>query len=501
MTQAVESDPGGAPPDEGRRERRLRLLLGAVLAFVGLRLWVVPLGEGLWLDETGTAFVVRAGADEVVARSLRYQGQSPLYYLLAWASIRLLGWSEVALRLPSLLALGAALGLVWRLAARAWGPEAGLIAAGVLAVGLGPAGADARPYALALALVTGSSLALVRWVERPGPGRGLLWALLAGLTVWAHFLFGAALVAQAAWVLHRRRAAGPAGAPSWPQLLLPAGAALLLLLPCLGQLLWLWGRRASLVLVPRPAPHDLLQALVPSTLAGGLVLGLALAWLLARSRGGLGLEAPRDPAPARLALAWHLTPPGCLFAASWLGDASLFVPRYWLSALPGTALLLAAALGALRPRAAGTVAGLALVVAGLGGAQARMDDWRWELEQVRAAATPGAPVIMPSHLVESLDPALLQDPAWRDWLLAPLAAYPLAPGTEVLLLPRDPEACSPQRLEQVASRVLTASRAVIVRGEWVACRLEARLAPLGWTARRITGPRQGLVTVLEAPPR
>ena len=43
------------------RARGARVLLSVVIAVVIARLWLVPLGDGLWLDELGTFWVVKDG--------------------------------------------------------------------------------------------------------------------------------------------------------------------------------------------------------------------------------------------------------------------------------------------------------------------------------------------------------------------------------------------------------------------------------------------------------
>lgn len=73
-----------------------------ILAFgVALRFWQI--NESLWLDELHTAWVVSGSLGEIVERS-QIGNQSPVYFYLPWASTSLLGMSEWALRLPSILA-------------------------------------------------------------------------------------------------------------------------------------------------------------------------------------------------------------------------------------------------------------------------------------------------------------------------------------------------------------------------------------------------------------
>jgi hypothetical protein len=158
------------------------------------RLWGI--GGSLWLDEFSTLWIVDERLSDVASRVQSFQGQTPFYYYVAWGATHLLGESELALRLPSLLASfvtaavsgWAAYGLArWR--------------AGVLSFCFAwlmfpsvQAAVSARPYALAIAGVALGLAGYVR-VARDGArtGRALL---IVGVAVafWAHFLLALPLV-------------------------------------------------------------------------------------------------------------------------------------------------------------------------------------------------------------------------------------------------------------------------------------------------------------------
>ena len=74
-------------------------------AFVVLLLWFGMVSSSFWLDESGTWWIVKDGPAEAVRRAFSWSGQSPLYYLIAWLSSRVFGLNEIALRLPSVLAI------------------------------------------------------------------------------------------------------------------------------------------------------------------------------------------------------------------------------------------------------------------------------------------------------------------------------------------------------------------------------------------------------------
>src|SRR5579862_796993 len=126
-----------------------KLLPAALLLCCIVRLWAMELPSSFWVDEMGTAFVVRHGAADP---SLRVAPQVPasIYYVLPRLAGRVLGYSEAAYRLPSLLALAGALWLIAGIARRLIHPAAGWFAAfACLSLrGFDYQAADARPYAL-----------------------------------------------------------------------------------------------------------------------------------------------------------------------------------------------------------------------------------------------------------------------------------------------------------------------------------------------------------------
>src|ERR1051325_6444861 len=101
----------------------MNVLLQALLLLCIARLWLMPLPSSFWVDEMVTAFVVRFGPTHL---SLAVAPQVPasIYYVLPRAAGALFGFSEIAYRLPSVLAMAIALFLIARLAARLICPEA-----------------------------------------------------------------------------------------------------------------------------------------------------------------------------------------------------------------------------------------------------------------------------------------------------------------------------------------------------------------------------------------
>src|SRR5690242_13579321 len=103
MTVSVHEDVHVFPAEES--ERNHHFFLGSLIVMVAAGMWLVPLRSSLWLDETGTYWLIKDGVPSIIHRTFDFQGQSPLYYLIAWASNRLFPRSEIALRLPSTIGI------------------------------------------------------------------------------------------------------------------------------------------------------------------------------------------------------------------------------------------------------------------------------------------------------------------------------------------------------------------------------------------------------------
>jgi uncharacterized membrane protein len=144
----------------------LILLLG-----LGLRLWRID--AALWYDEAFSAWLARLPLVNLIEAALG-DVHPPLYYLILAGVTHLVGHSEAALRLPSLLA---GLGLIWlvyRLAsALGQSRETALVAALLCAISPFQVyySQEARPYALVMLAYTAAVLGMV---ERR------TWLLVAG---------------------------------------------------------------------------------------------------------------------------------------------------------------------------------------------------------------------------------------------------------------------------------------------------------------------------------
>lgn len=406
QTTTSEAPEGGS--------RRVMLALGAL----AVAAWAIPLGSSLWLDEAGTFWVIRGSVANTIEAAARYQGQTPAYYVLEWLIRRVAGANEIALRAPSFVAMLITLWLLYRLAVRLGDTSQGMPTVIAFAV-LSPvafAASDARPYAIALMFSVGSTLALVRWLDR-GSG-GITYVLLVAATITVHYLFAIVLVPHAIYAIHRARTIRVK-----PTLAVCGGLAVLLA-PTLPQLAALFDRRASLSVVLSHNLDGLLALWAPAALIAGAGASLLIA---ARLRPTVR-PVTSAPSSLLLAAAWLIVPSGVLFVLTEFTSTDLFFPRYLLISLPGLALLIGRAIAALEAERVRVfvLAGMLVATASVGMSVTHADEgWREASALLNRRALPGDKVLLHAYLIESAQLDWLSDPERSSYLNAPLAPYPI----------------------------------------------------------------------------
>jgi len=429
-----------------RYERFWRIVLWVAVVAGVIRGWILPLGDSFWVDETVTYWTIKDGWGPFWERTAVHQ-DSRAYCAMLWAWAQMAGMSEIALRLPSLIAIAGAAGVAAWMLRRGFGPGAGWPVWAVAAVypQLQFYGGDARPYALALLTYALASLALVRLHEQPGAGRALQWAVAAGLTVWVQPVTAVGLAAHAVWVLGREGKA----LFDWRRTRVYLLGALVA-----GGMAWLeflrivsfYGRNETNLTNPTPSIVRYLQLAVPPAPLLPLLAVFALAAPLGlwrrqrRDDDGLLTLAVSSAlvGPAMMVVLWKLLGIGLLADRyviamhwGWLLLTGVVIAR-WMDArgrLIFTTLFVLAALSAQ------------VLNTGWTGRHAEAD-WRAALGKVREwDAGRRLPVYLQSGLVEGRSAKFLDDPAWKDYLLAPTAAYTV-PG-ERFILPFDAPATHP----------------------------------------------------------
>ena len=472
-----------------------RWLLPLLLAVGVTRFWLMPLPSSFWLDETATIFVARHGAgDPSLAVAAPQAWRSWYYPLIHWTG-SVLGYSEIATRLLSVLALAGFLWMFALLAQRLIHPRAGWFAvfACLALPGFNYQAANARPYAVGMCAFAVALLFLIRWLDSGRWLPGLLFAGTAAVTLYIHLLFWPSCLVFALYAA--ARVSRQETKVAWRRVAAVFGLCGVLILPVLFETISLLREAGAHVIAPPPSLAQFLRSLELTLLvacAGG-------AWLIALWRHSQA-ETAKLSASAMVGIgAWWLCQPIVLFAFSWLTGNGIFVPRYLQLALPGAALAAtaAAALFIPAPQWNRFAAVLALGALVFGGPWRPLwprhhnSDWRAAAAAVnRMEASAATPVICPSPFIEARPPAWRPDYPLPGFLYAHLDEYPIQANPYLF-----PFADSPQAegyASTLARGSLSTSHRFLIYGwepqvnfwrDWFAARPEFA----GWRQRRL-GP-------------
>jgi mannosyltransferase len=360
----------------------------AELAVGGYRLG----GASLWRDEGYTIEAAQRSVGQIFALTGHIDLVHGPYYLFMHFVVGALGISEVAVRLPALLGMSAAAGMIAalgrRLAVNSALPAPSVIGvlAGLLFVAVPQTtfyAQDARPYGLTTLFAVTASYLLVR---AAADGRWGWWAgyaaaivvttlssLLALLLIVAHGVTVLTVRAQAA-----RRADGraqtpagggaqaqtdspadaearteppadagaragspvPSGSRPWrANWLLAAAGALLVLSPFI---VLAYRQSGILSWIGRPGWPDV-QRLAWDFAGSKSLLPLVAVVALAGVASGVAVRRSSQPTLATVALPWLVLPPLIMMLASQVRP--IYVERYVSFCVPAVALLVAAGLG------------------------------------------------------------------------------------------------------------------------------------------------------------
>jgi hypothetical protein len=438
------------------------LLLAAVLVLCIVRLWLMPIASSFWVDEMGTVFVVRYGAAHP---SLRAAPQVPesIYYALPRITESVAGTSEAGYRLWSLLAMGAALFLIARVAAAVIHPQCAwfVVFACLSLRGIDYQAADARPYALGTCIAAAGVLLAIRWFNSGRMRDGAAFAVAAALLWRVHLVFWPFYLVFLVYAMVRLAHGGTPVA--WRQAAMIFAALGVALLPVAARALALNREAAAHVIAAPPSLSALSRSLKLGLIAGAW----ACAWILWGWRGRRArIAADHPPGSRALIVSWWLCQPLGLFAFSWITGNSVFIYRYLYLSLPGAALAAAAAADAAASRVSAVHWKAASLAFGLGvllwlgnWSQWRPvhhdSDWRGAAHAIQALALgPDVPVICPSPFIEARPPVWSPNYSLPGFLYSHLSVYPI-PGRKYLF----PFETSPEA-EQFAGKLVTETLAV-----------------------------------------
>jgi 4-amino-4-deoxy-L-arabinose transferase-like glycosyltransferase len=185
------------------------LVVLAILAIAGIVLRAIVAGQSLFADELSTYWISAThGFSGVV--SLMYgtphiahpEITPPLYFLAAWLTSQF-GHSPEWLRAPALIAGAVTIPLVYVLGARTVGRRAASLATAVTA--LSPFmiyySAEARAYGLMMALLLGSTIAMLLAIETRRTRWWILYAVCSCAAFYTHYTCAFVLAVQFAWLV------------------------------------------------------------------------------------------------------------------------------------------------------------------------------------------------------------------------------------------------------------------------------------------------------------
>jgi mannosyltransferase len=311
---------------------RLRLHPG-VPAICGLGAMVVFLigisGPSLWIDEGHTWKYANEPLGSMLSAVIgSTNAVEALYYAVLHFWIGVAGTSEIALRLPSAMAMALAVWLASKTAADAAGRRAAFVAGFVMISlpGVTRYAQEARPYAFAVAAVALSTFLLYRGLTRDQRRWWVGYAAALIVVGYFHLLSLLVVAGQFMAVVYTDRA-------RWRAFVASAGVAFVAVLPVtmLG-----FAQRGQISWIP-PVQFDYLWTGY-SVMTGSLAVTACIALLVLLGGGDRRLTA--------LGLGTALATPLLLWLLGWLEP--LWLGRYLMGAAPGIAILTAGATTTVR---------------------------------------------------------------------------------------------------------------------------------------------------------
>ena len=286
-----------------------------------------------WFDELFIVRIAQLPTITAMWHALAHASDTmpPGYHLVARVVGRLLGYSELSMRLPSALAMVAGLLLVFDCTRRVTDGRHGLIAFSFLTCSVLPFyGYEARPYAFYFLL---SALAIWLWVcipENTGWSAACFGAVLC-VAVTMHYYAVLCIVPYALWEVVNWRSG------LWPSRKLLAGMAGVALATALvGRLAISYSRQFGSTFWASPSFFGLRVAFAELFPSGLFLFALLTLWIVIwRLRDRSVVVAPREPVES---LGWlFIAIPLLGFLLAEL-KTNAFLIRYFIGVLPGIAI-------------------------------------------------------------------------------------------------------------------------------------------------------------------
>jgi hypothetical protein len=289
----------------------------------------------LWFDEVFTVHMARLPNWKTLIVALGHGVDSlpPPYYMVVGSFGKIFGHSELAVRLPSTLAMVATLLVVFDCARRLTDGLHGLIALALASGPLAGEGFEARSYAIYIML---AALALWVWVkgEQTGKKSALLFGTVLCLAVCFHYYAALLLVP---FILYELLSWKPWQRPSTR---LMAGAIGIVLPAVLfSPLITSFSRQFSRGFWSRPSFSQLINVYSDIFEGGLLFLALIALWMVLVDRKPGTVAIPAMPSGEVVGWLFLAIPLAGFLAAEIKTNA--FAVRYFLAIVPGVAVAFA----------------------------------------------------------------------------------------------------------------------------------------------------------------
>jgi hypothetical protein len=208
--------PRGKLPTRGRPDTALKtalwILAGVTLFGLALRL-AVP--RGIWLDEAISVHQSHLSFHDLFENLQYGDRHPPLHHVVLWFTVKALGDSEMAVRIPSIVAGTLAIPALYLLGRELYDRRTGLVAAafGAASPLLIWYSQEARMYAFVELFGLLALWTQLRAIRNPSMGNWAAYILATAALLWSHY-FGLLLIAvqQLIWVgvlIHRRNQGEP----------------------------------------------------------------------------------------------------------------------------------------------------------------------------------------------------------------------------------------------------------------------------------------------------
>jgi hypothetical protein len=462
--------------------KRLAYAIYATSLGISISVWFLAIHAPLRMDETGSYWQISAGLSHIWSRQ-SFALALPAYYYILWFSTKLLGTSEIALRIPSIIAMLAAAYLFYLIGRELFGREIAIL--GLIIFCLNPIvvfeAVDVRAYAFAVLVTNATLLLLLRLRSSDSNWLAAAFGFAAAIILYFQILFSVILPALFIWFFYFEIRRG--SNKIWQQSAAAFAAFAISLIPLVSVVAFLFRTAKSHVFSSSAPLMDFVVTLAP----GGLIaLGIAELILAALALSPTDRKTLYPRWTLLFCCSIALIPTFILFGADALTPIHVFVPRYCLVAVPGIALCWAMLFGSFRSRVVRL--GLCILFVALWILYYSADpttkdhggSWKYALQDAQKnASSDNAAVLICSNFPESDYGAMPLDAPSDSFFFAPLSYYRLS--VPIVPLPRSLNA----EAIRVGSRFL--KRAESRHARFLAIAAPPSYATLRWLVAKAAG--------------